>query len=190
MTTMPTINDSVPDSTTLSKDNTSLKILVIALDFRVWVPGHGESVAEILKVRNKLRVMEDRSRRNNLRIDGIKESENESWVESECKVHKLFEECLDIKNIKIERALRSGPRDVNKHRPIVLKLLNYKDKTEILKKSFKLKEKNIYINEDFSAETTEIRKGLRERRKRERESGKFAVISYDKLVICDWTAKK
>ncbi|XP_065645853.1 uncharacterized protein LOC136076306 [Hydra vulgaris] len=146
--------------------------------------------SEILKISNKLRVMEDRSRRNNLRIDGIKESENESWVESECKVHKLFEECLDIKNIKIERAHRSGPRDVNKHRPIVLKLLNYKDKTEILKKSFKLKGKNIYINEDFSAETTEIRKGLRERMKKERESGKFAVISYDKLVIRDWTAKK
>ncbi|XP_065645415.1 uncharacterized protein LOC136075900 [Hydra vulgaris] len=146
--------------------------------------------SEILKIRNKLRVLEDRSRRNNLRIEGIKESENESWLESECKLHKLFKECLDIKNIKIERAHQSGPRYIKKHRPIVLKLLNYKDKTEILKKSCKLKEKNIFINEDFSAETTEIRKGLRERMKKLRESGKFAIISYDKLVIRDWTAKK
>ncbi|MBY0580178.1 MAG: hypothetical protein K2P53_00630, partial [Rickettsiales bacterium] len=146
--------------------------------------------SEILKIRNKLRVMEDRSRRNNLRIDGIKENENESWIDSEIKVHKLFEECLDIKNIKIERAHRSGPRDGKKHRSIVLKLLNYKDKTEILKKSCKLKGKNIFINEDFSTETAEIRKGLRERMKKERESGKFAVISYDKLVVRDWTAKK
>ncbi|XP_065667876.1 uncharacterized protein LOC136088141 [Hydra vulgaris] len=60
--------------------------------------------SEIIKIRNKLRELEDRSRKNNLRIDGIKESENELWVEFECKVHKLFEEFLDIKNIKIERA--------------------------------------------------------------------------------------
>nr|XP_047137483.1 uncharacterized protein LOC124813986 [Hydra vulgaris] len=37
------------------------------------------------KITNKLREIEDRSRRNNLRIDGIKESEGESWNDSETK---------------------------------------------------------------------------------------------------------
>jgi len=34
----------------------------------------------------KLRILEDRNRRNNLRIDGIKENDNESWEETEKKI--------------------------------------------------------------------------------------------------------
>nr|XP_047122909.1 uncharacterized protein LOC124806225 [Hydra vulgaris] len=97
------------------------------------------------KITNKLREKEDRSRRNNLRIDGIKESEGESWNDSETK------------------------------------LLDFKDTVNILKKSPNLKGKIIYINEDFCAETLQIRKVLREQMKMERAAGKFASISYDKL---------
>ncbi|XP_065678978.1 acidic leucine-rich nuclear phosphoprotein 32 family member A-like [Hydra vulgaris] len=63
--------------------------------------------SEILKVKSKLREIEDRSRRNNLRVDGLKESKNESWSDSEAKVLKLFEETLGLKDIKIERAHRT-----------------------------------------------------------------------------------
>ncbi|XP_065681347.1 uncharacterized protein LOC136094977 [Hydra vulgaris] len=110
-----------------------------------------------------LREIEDRSRRNNLRIDGVKESENESWEESDSKVKKIFEDYLNVKNVKIERAHRTGKKDVKKPRTIVLKLLDFKDKTEILKKSFNLKGKNIFINEDFCPETTQIRRVLKEK---------------------------
>ena len=30
-------------------------------------------------LRNKLRELEDRSRRNNIKIEGVKENENETW---------------------------------------------------------------------------------------------------------------
>ncbi|XP_065675518.1 uncharacterized protein LOC136091738 [Hydra vulgaris] len=106
------------------------------------------------------------------------------------KVKKLFEECLGLKDIKIERAHRAGFRGKNKSRTIVLKLLDYKDKVEILKKSVMLKGKNIYINEDFGAETNKIRKTLREEMKVARQSGKFAFITYDTLVIRDWKEKE
>ncbi|XP_065642948.1 uncharacterized protein LOC136074543 [Hydra vulgaris] len=142
------------------------------------------------KIKSKLREMEDRSRRNNLKVDGIKENEGETWIESELKVSKVFEEHLGLTNIRIERAHRTGQRDLNKPRTIVLKLLDYKDKVEILKKTSQLKGKNIYINEDFCAETVTIRKALREQMKVERAAGKYAFISYDKLIIRDWAANK
>ncbi|XP_065677024.1 uncharacterized protein LOC136092554 [Hydra vulgaris] len=146
--------------------------------------------SELLKVKSKLREIEDRSRRNNLRIDGLKENDNESWSNSEEKVLKLFEESLGLKEIKIERAHRTGIRDGKKVRSIVLKLLNYKDKERILKNSSKLKGKNIYINEDYCAETVQIIKELRMEMKKAREGGKFALISYDKLIVREWSPKE
>ena len=58
-------------------------------------------------VANKLIDLEDRSRRNNLRIDGISESRNETWEECEEEIQKVFNEKLGVKNVQIERAHRS-----------------------------------------------------------------------------------
>nr|XP_047142090.1 uncharacterized protein LOC124816551 [Hydra vulgaris] len=120
---------------------------------------------EFIDFKKKIRQIEDRSRRNNLRIDSIKENENKTWSESEIKVIKLFEESLGVENVRIKRAHRSGRRDAKTPRTIIIKLLDYKDKVEILKNSSKLKRKNIYINEDFCFETNLIRKDLREKMK-------------------------
>ncbi|XP_065678168.1 uncharacterized protein LOC136093155 [Hydra vulgaris] len=145
---------------------------------------------ELKKINSKLREIEDRSRRNNLRVEGVKEDDNESWLESETKVKKIFDEYLGIKDVKIERAHRAGKEDIKKHRTIVVKLLDFNDKEAILKNSSKLKGKNIFINEDFCAETNRIRKDLREKMKIKRQLGKFAYISYDKLIVREWNAKK
>ncbi|XP_065654930.1 uncharacterized protein LOC136081533 [Hydra vulgaris] len=145
---------------------------------------------EYIDFKKKLREIEDRSRRNNLRIDGIKENENETWSESEIKVIKLFKETLGVKNVRIEQAHRRGRRDAKTPRTIIIKQLDYKDKVEILKNSSKLKGENIYINEDFCFETNLIRKDLREKMKIERQLGKFAYISYDKLIVREWVSKK
>ena len=59
--------------------------------------------------------MENRSRRNNLRVDGINENEGESWEESELKVKKVFEELIPGKMAQIEP------------RTIVIKCLDFKD---------------------------------------------------------------
>ena len=49
----------------------------------------------------------DRSRRNNPRIDGISEKENETWDEREQEVQSLIKDKLGIaENIVIERAHR------------------------------------------------------------------------------------
>ena len=48
-------------------------------------------VIQILEIRRKLVDLEDKSRRNNLRILGIKEDPQESWEECENKIYDLLE---------------------------------------------------------------------------------------------------
>ena len=68
------------------------------------------------------------------------------------------------KDIMIERAhiTKRNYEDTDKKRPrtIALRLANFKDKSIILKNVNKLKGSDVYINEDFSRETTELRKKL------------------------------
>ena len=47
---------------------------------------------------NKLRILEDRSIRNNVRFDSIEESEEESWVDTEQNLKDTFSEILGIQN--------------------------------------------------------------------------------------------
>lgn len=111
---------------------------------------------------DKLRMLEDRGRRNNLKIDGIKESEKETWEECEEKIKDVLKNKLNVSGIEIERAHRMGRKRFGnvKPRTIIFKLLNWKQKELILKNTKRLKDTGIYINEDFSDATIEIRKKL------------------------------
>ena len=138
-------------------------------------------------VTNKLFDLKDRSRRNNLRIDGIPESRNETWEECEEEIQKVFNEKLGVKDVHIERAHRSKRSKSNSNngepRTIVCKLLNYKQKKEILRKIKKLKGSNIFINEKFCYETIQYRKKLWEEVKSLQSQGKIAYLNYQSIVV-------
>ena len=138
-------------------------------------------------VTNKLIDLEDKSRRNNLRIDGISEPRNETWEECEDEIQKVFSEMLRVKNVHIERAHHSKRSKSNnnngKPRTIVCKLLNYKQKEETLRYTRKLKENKIFINEDFCYETMQYRKKLWEEVKNLRSQGKIAYLNYQSIVV-------
>ncbi|XP_057312049.1 uncharacterized protein LOC130652349 [Hydractinia symbiolongicarpus] len=138
----------------------------------------------------KLRHLEDRQRRNNLRIDGLEESESESWDDTEKKVVNLFEHKLGLSNVHVERAHRTGEKSNGKKRTIVLKLLDYKDKVNILNNSKKLKGTGIYVNEDCSTSTNQIRANLFKEMKIHRENGKYAIVLYDRLVVREFKKSK
>ena len=120
-------------------------------------PDHvNDSLADI---RDKLTELEDRSRRNNIRIDGIAEEPGETWEECERKVHRLLSEELDINDVVIERAHRVKAYSHEKKnskklrsRTIVCKLLSFVDKARILKNSHPLRGTTYYVNEDFGKE--------------------------------------
>ena len=65
-----------------------------------------------IEIKNKLVDLDDRSRRNNLRINGIKERKNKTREEYEERVNCFLEEKLDIDTSDIwnERTHRIGAR--------------------------------------------------------------------------------
>ena len=118
-------------------------------------------------IRNKLTELEDKSRRNNKRIDGIAEEPGETCDECERKVQRLLSGELDINDVVIERPHRvkvysSEKKHSKKIRPrtVVCKLLSFIDKARIIKNSHRLKGTSYYLNEDFSKETLAYRKEL------------------------------
>ena len=119
-----------------------------------------------------------------------KRRKGETWEISEEKATKVFKEKLGIeKDIIIERTNRKkrNYKDKDKKRPrtIVLRLANVKDKNIILKNLNKLKGSDVYVNEEFNKETTELRKKLWEEVKQLRSEGKFAYLNYRSVVIRD-----
>ena len=136
-------------------------------------------------IHNRLVQLEDRSRRNNIRIDGINEHNKESWEECKTRVHSMSKERLDIKDVEIERAHRSGRKSRSKPRRTVCKLLQFKDKQNILRKAKLLKGTNIFINKDYCQDTVEYRKELCEEVKVLRSQGKIAYLNYRSIVSRD-----
>ena len=135
-------------------------------------------------VSNKLVELEDRSRRNNLRIDGIKESPNETWETCENKIQDIIKEKLDIEtNVEIDRCHRIGKKREGRPRTLVCRFTKYKDKQCILNNAKKLKGTGIYMYEDFSQDTMELRKCLWEQVLEYRRQGKFAYLNYRSIVV-------
>ncbi|XP_065642142.1 uncharacterized protein LOC136073830 [Hydra vulgaris] len=157
------VNDSKEKASTSNLNKTSIEL------------EHSDNI-----IKDKLAELEDRSRRNNLRFNGIQESENETWEESEKKIHELLNSRLGINNnIIIERAHKTGKLNYGgkmKNRTIFVKFLNYKDKQTIMENYSKLKlwTERLYINEDYCKRTTELRKKLFIEAKELRTKGKYA----------------
>ena len=99
-------------------------------------------------VYDKLIDLEDRSRRNNLRIYGISQSKYETWEECEEKIDEVFREKLGLHNIPIERAhrVKSGKNDKStKSRTTVCNLLSFKKKKLVMKNAKKIeKQEHFY----------------------------------------------
>ena len=145
----------------------------------------------------ELDYMENQSRRNNLRIDGISEASGETWSQTEDKVRKTLTDKLKIppeqaSAMEIERAHRisrkpghtgrPGDRDT-KPKTIVVKFAKFKDRDLILKQAKLEKPKGLFLNEDFSQRVMDKRKELIPKMKQAREEGKIAYLAFDRLVV-------
>ena len=88
---------------------------------------------------------------------------------------------------RAHRTKRNKDKDKDKKRPrtILLRLADFKGKSIILKNVNKLKGSDVYINEDFSRETTELRKKLWDEVKQLRSEGKFAYLNYRSIITRD-----
>ena len=92
---------------------------------------------------------------------------------------------MESKDISVERAHRTGSRINRKKRVIIVKFLNYNNKIAVLNqyRQKHLWKDNIYVNEDYSKRTAELRKQSFEQAKEIRQAGKFSKIVYKKDVV-------
>ena len=143
--------------------------------------------------------LEAQSRRNNLKLYGIDEDEQETWEQTEDKVRNYLKSDLNLNgdDIQIERAHRL-PSKLNGPRPTIVKFSFFKDKDKIIR-SYREKKKNrpsdtdtdvenqqapkIRVSEDFPERVTRARTLLWPFMKDKIDLGKKAYLRYDKLVV-------
>ena len=105
-----------------------------------------EDLLDLNLASDKLIELEDTSRRNNLRIDGITEQPNETWKE----YMELNKNKLNMENVTdIDRCRRMSKHKDHRPRAIIFRLNKFKDKQKILRNPKKFKGTKIYIYEDF-----------------------------------------
>ena len=114
---------------------------------------------EIVNLNRQIARHEDYSRRNNIRIEGMEEEKLETWEQTQSKVNKLMKEKMELDSVQVEYAHRINKRSNSKGpRTIIARLHHDRDKNTTLKNSYKLKGTRIFINEDLSERTLNIRK--------------------------------
>ena len=131
-----------------------------------------------------------RSRRSNLCTDGINEEKGKTRGMCETKIKNIFQGKLEIHDdIIIERShrtkekiTRNNTQGKQQPRTIAIKLSNYKNKSMILRKVHKLKESAIFINQDFSWQTTDLRKELWKEVKQLRSESEIFYLNYRPVV--------
>ena len=149
---------------------------------------------QLRRVEDNIDYIENQSRRNNVRIDGIPEEANETWEQTEEMVKQQMTKTfsipqIEVDQIKIERAHRTGASKAkdgkNKPRTIMVKFTSFKDRELLLQKARQVKPRGIFVNEDYSSKTLMKRKELIPKMMALRAEGKYAYISFDKLVVKD-----
>ncbi|XP_049271219.1 uncharacterized protein LOC119391371 [Rhipicephalus sanguineus] len=135
----------------------------------------------------KIDELENRSRRSNIIVYGIQEEPNET-TETLLRTTKerVLEGLLGLDITGIERIHRLGKlvkENPTKSRPVIPKLLDYRDKVSILKECFKLKGSGFSISEDYSHAVRDVRKKLWNRTKENRDRKEKVMLTYDKVRI-------
>ena len=124
-------------------------------------------------------------KRKNLIIKGVADAEEEKNEDLAIKVENLLEKMGVNINLArdIDEIKRFGLFHKDKKRPILIKLLTWNKKMEILQQAKTLKGTNIWIDQDYTKKVQNERKQLIPYMKQAREQGKKASLKYNKLII-------
>ena len=136
---------------------------------------------EVSQMKNKLDQIENQSRRNNLRFNGIDGSINENWDVSERKVRSFLKDTLNFGDeadtFEIDRAHRIKSRDPSKC-TIMVRFTRFKDCELILGRANRQLQHNRShsVQQDFSDKVRKHSHILGERMVQERTNDNYAVI--------------
>ena len=132
------------ESLTVNQDLVEEKLNTLKSQMRSIQNEVSENKAEL---KEQLRIQEDRSWRNNMIVDGMEEDENETWKNTDNKLRLFLYDALEITDeLYIERAHRDRRREGVKFNSnnipttIVAKFLDYKEKEEVMRQRYRLKD--------------------------------------------------
>lgn len=149
------------------------------------VQGEIDSIKKISSDHSKrILELEKHIRCRNIIFFAVEEGEK-SYEELENKIMQIInnELAIECNRRELEMVRRMGRMTEGKIRPIVTTFTTYGKKIAILKNKHHLKEKTIYVKEDFPHEILETRKKLQVQLQKERIEGKVAFLRYDKLIV-------
>ncbi|KAH8030573.1 hypothetical protein HPB51_009634 [Rhipicephalus microplus] len=128
--------------------------------------------------------LENRSRRNNIIIHGVSEPQDETLPSLTSRItDDFFKGKLDLNVTGIERCHRLGSKRPNKTRPVIVKLIDYREKLEILRNCVKPKDSGLYVTEDFSQKVRQARKNLWDSKVVNRERNERVKLLFDKVSV-------
>ncbi len=168
----------------LEKDNKSLHAKVNELQDLV----HKQN-RERIELKNKMVDLEDRSRRDNLVIEGIPDCENETKQVCENKTRKFLNEKLQVKNsgkMALGRVHRIGPYKKNQTRSTIIKFDIYKQRDTVWEGRKNLpKGSRVRVRENFSKETESARAQLAPIMRIARKKNYYARLETNRLIVRD-----
>ena len=130
----------------------------------------------------RLRQLEDYSRRENVIVDGLDESSDENKETLQVQVQDILSNKLNINPVVVD-VHRLGKNIKGKSRPVIVKLASFEERQKCLKFAPRLKGSNLYINKDVSKATHEIRKLKMHELKEKRKQGLIAYFSGIQLIV-------
>lgn len=141
---------------------------------------------------NKINSLDSERRKRNIIIYRIQEENGENYKTLEVIVMNIFNNTLKVecKTEEIDFISRIGKNKNNKFRPILVKMVTFRKKLELLRNRENLKNANINIDEDYSPEVRARRKQLFPQLKTLRAQGKIAEMRQDRIIILEGKGKE
>ena len=143
-----------------------------------------------IKLQDQLTSMESQSRRNNLILDGLADSEHKTPDQCRDKVMHVLEVKMEVANVRDFRFVRIHrlgryQKNSKKPRPVIFKLHYYDEREKIWQNRRKLQGHNIWLQEDFPEAIRQKGSVLAPVVKAAKAQGKKAFLSVDRAIIDD-----
>lgn len=140
---------------------------------------------EIIGQNRRIEFLERETRRKNLILYGIVETENENLEMQQQKIKEVINRAgVEISpREEVTEIRRIGKKENNKARPIKIEVADGNKREEILRSTKGLKNTSWRISEDYPKEIQIQRKRLVEHMKMARDRGNRATIRYNRLVV-------
>ena len=141
---------------------------------------------ECAKLRRNPQEQEDRERRLNLKLVGVSEVKDETPRMTYQAIQTFFEEKLRLQNpeyLRLEKYRRIGIRRPGKPRTILVRFAWFEDREKVWKSRKQLKDRDVWLQEDYSKETEEKRTKLFPYVQQARRQQKRAHLKADTIVV-------